>query len=79
MRTPDQIKQEFYKRGITVSNWARRMGYDPSLVHQVLAGRLRCTSGKSHEVAVLLGLKEGSTEGFRDLPFGSREDVASDR
>ncbi|MEW8185894.1 MAG: DNA-binding protein [Candidatus Thiodiazotropha endolucinida] len=70
VRTPEEVRQEFAVRGIAISEWARRMGYSPGLVHQVLAGRLRCVRGQAHEVAVVLGLKVGQVGGIGDLPFG---------
>lgn len=69
MRTADDVKRELAQRGIAVSEWARQMGYSPSLVHQVLAGRLKCVRGQAHEIAVVLGLKTGLVGDISDLPF----------
>ena len=69
LRTPEEIRREFAIRGIAVSSWAREMGFSPGLVHQVLAGRLRCVRGQAHQVAVLLGLKAGELGDIDDLPF----------
>ena len=69
LRTPDEIRQEFAMRGIAISSWAREMGFSPGLVHQVLAGRLRCVRGQAHQVAVILGLKAGEIGEISDLPF----------
>lgn len=69
LRTPEEIRREFALRGIAVSSWAREMGFSPGLVHQVLAGRLRCVRGQAHQVAVLLGLKAGKLGDIDDLPF----------
>ena len=68
-RTPEQIRREFAVRGIAISSWAREMGFSPGLVHQVLAGRLRCVRGQAHQVAVILGLKVGEIGEISDLPF----------
>jgi len=69
LRTPEEIRREFAVRGIAVSSWAREMGFSPGLVHQVLAGRLRCVRGQAHQVAVVLGLKAGELGDIDDLPF----------
>jgi len=46
-------------------------GFSPALVHQVLAGRLKCERGKAHDVAVALGLKDGmvGSDSIDSLPF----------
>lgn len=74
LRTPQEVRHELALRGISVSAWARKMGYSPGLVHQVLAGRLRCVRGQAHNVAVSLGLKEGLFGDVADLPFGQGGD-----
>lgn len=33
------IRQEFARRGVSISAWARAHGYSKQLVYQVLAGR----------------------------------------
>ncbi len=73
LRTPEEIRQEFAMRGIAISSWAREMGFSPGLVHQVLAGRLRCVRGQAHQVAVILGLKSGEIGEISDLPFRAKE------
>ena len=55
----DAIRQEFARRGVSISAWARAHGYSKQLVYQVLAGRKRCVRGQCHEIAVRLGLKTG--------------------
>lgn len=42
-----------------ISAWARRHGFRVKAVHDVLSGTRPCIRGKSHEIAVALGLKEG--------------------
>ena len=59
IRTPDEVRQEFLFTGTSISEWAKKNGYSYHLVQQVLSGRSRNLRGKSHEIAVLLGLKEG--------------------
>ncbi|MGV3725083.1 DNA-binding protein [Hydrogenophaga sp.] len=56
----DQIsraRSEFRQAGVSISDWAKQHGVPPSLVYSVLSGKSQCTRGRSHQVAVLLGLK----------------------
>lgn len=59
IRTPDDVKRDFERKGISVSSWAKEHGFDRQLVHSVLSGRLKGRIGRCHKVAVLLGLKHG--------------------
>lgn len=59
LRTPDEARAWLSYQGITVSQWARENGFSISLVFEVLAGRKKCLRGKSHNIAVLLGMKHG--------------------
>ena len=72
LRAPEEVRRELALRGLSVSDWARQVGYSPNLVHQVLSGRLLCIRGKAHRIAVMLGLKEGLLEDVADLPFGKK-------
>lgn len=74
LKSAEEVRKELAEFGITVSAWARARGFSPGLVHQVLSGRLRCKSGQSHDVAVLLGLKPGRVGSVDDLSFGRKED-----
>lgn len=62
MRTPNEVKQELLQRGLSIANWARQNGFSPELVHQVLNAKKLPIRGKSHEIAVKLGLKDGVIE-----------------
>lgn len=53
-----RVRDDFSARGVNVSEWARARGFDPGLVHQILRGERRCTWGKSHRIAVALGIKD---------------------
>lgn len=59
MKTLEEVRKEFERAGKSISGWATAHGYPAYLVQQVLSGRSRCLRGKSHEIAVLLGVKEG--------------------
>jgi gp16 family phage-associated protein len=55
--TPQQVKEQFRARGDCVGQWADRNGFDRALVYRILNGRAAGWRGKSHQVAVALGLK----------------------
>lgn len=59
MKTVEQVRTEFNRAGQSITQWATAHGYPAYLVQQVLSGRARCLRGRSHEIAVLLHLKEG--------------------
>jgi gp16 family phage-associated protein len=56
-KTHQEVKQEFRDAGITIRDWAKKHGFSASLVYTVLADERPATRGKSHAVAVALGLK----------------------
>ena len=62
LKSVDQVKAEFNYKGITMSQWAREHNYPYYIVQHVLSGQSKFTHGKAHEIAVLLGLKEGVIE-----------------
>lgn len=53
----NRTRAEFKQAGKSISEWARSQGFEPSLVYTILSGRNRGTRGKSHEIAMKLGLK----------------------
>jgi len=59
MKTAEQVRAEFNRAGQSIKQWATTHDYPAYLVQQVLSGRSRCLRGRSHEIAVLLQLKEG--------------------
>ena len=72
MKTVEQVREEFYRAGCSITHWATAHGYPAYLVQQVLSGRSRCLRGRSHEIAVLLQLKEGTImqnlENTKEMP-----------
>lgn len=62
VKTAAEVRADLAYRGLSITAWARHHGYRPSLVFEVLRGRIRGTCGKSHEIAVLFGMKEGVIE-----------------
>jgi len=59
MKTIEQVKSEFKQRGETVPAWAKRHGFKVNAVRNVIYGRAKGNWGISHNIAVLLGLKDG--------------------
>ncbi|WP_232301200.1 DNA-binding protein [Gilvimarinus agarilyticus] len=57
--TPNQVKERFRARGITVTQWAEEQGYRRDAVYRVLNGFDKANYGRAHEIAVALGLKAG--------------------
>ncbi|MDC4966262.1 DNA-binding protein [Acinetobacter baumannii] len=58
MRTSQEVRSELQKRGLSIADWARQNGFTPELVHQVLNSNKIPVRGKSHQIAVKLGLKD---------------------
>lgn len=57
LRTPSQVKADFLARGESIAEWAEKRGYAPLAVYQVLNGYSKGNRGKSHQIAVDLGIK----------------------
>lgn len=76
LRTSAEVRRWFFDRGLTVSAWAHDHGFPRDLVYAVLAGRIRCSRGQSHEIAVALGLKAPPNDSIRDLRAGTNRQEA---
>lgn len=61
------VRATFEDSGISVAEWARAKGFSTSLVYQVLEGRRKCLRGQSHQIAVALGIKQGSIVSVQEL------------
>jgi len=59
LRTREQVIAEFSRMGISVSGWASEHGVARQVVDGLLKGKLKGRRGSAHDVAVLLGLKDG--------------------
>jgi gp16 family phage-associated protein len=57
--TPQQVRAEFTRRGITIRSWSRAHGVSERVVYELLRGRFKGRYGQAHRAAVLLGLKDG--------------------
>lgn len=66
-RTPEEVRQIFAERGLSVSGWAKRYGFSQALVYQVLSGKRNPLRGESHKIATALGLKDGVISNYEEL------------
>ena len=62
LKTGQEVKEEFARQGVTMRQWAKQHGFKPQMVYQVVNGLVRANYGKSHEVAMLLGMKSSTAE-----------------
>jgi hypothetical protein len=58
--TPEQVKAKFRREGKTFTQFAQEHGYSRNSVYRVLNGFDKGNYGRSHEIAVKLGLKSDS-------------------
>lgn len=62
IRTPEEVRADFERRGKTIRQFAREIGVSDRIVYEVLRGRFKGRRGQAHKAAVLLGLKDGVIE-----------------
>lgn len=55
--TESELRKTFIAEGISIREWALARGYSPSTVYAVIRGQVQCRRGKTHRIAVELGLK----------------------
>lgn len=58
--TVEQLKAKLSREGRTIKQWADENGYDIQTVYKVVGGTRKALYGRGHEIAVRLGIKEGS-------------------
>lgn len=68
MKTSQEVRAEFDRTGDSISQWAIDNGYAPSLVYRVLSSDTMPKRGKSHDIAVKLGMKKGMASAGRSKP-----------
>lgn len=54
----EQVRAEFNRTGISIAGWARENNFPPTLVYQILSNTRIPARGKSHLIAVKLGIKQ---------------------
>jgi gp16 family phage-associated protein len=52
-----RVREQFLASGISVASWSKERGFPDYLVRQILTGKRQAVRGKSHQIAVALGLK----------------------
>lgn len=57
---PREVRAEFARRGVSIAEWARANGYCERLVYRVLHAERLPVRGRSHDIAVHLGIKRGA-------------------
>ena len=81
LKTRAQIREEFARRGWSITGWARQHGYSPVMVSDIINDdernpKRKCLRGESHNIAVSLGLKEGVVSRPVNLPTFSMSAAA---
>ena len=64
LKTRSQIREDFARKGQSISAWAKDNSFSPNMVLAILSDdetnpRLKCLRGDAHRIAVKLGIKEG--------------------
>ncbi len=59
LRSREEVREEFFKQGVSIADWARKHGVKYGQVIDVLRTDRECHRGNSHKIAVLLGIKDG--------------------
>lgn len=62
VKTTKQVRTSLRAKGITITEWSRKHGFDRYTVTDLLRGKRKGNYGEAHRAAVALGLKtpEGS-------------------
>ena len=59
LKTREQARKEFYRRGMSVAGWAKANNFNVPNTYQLLNGRNKGLRGECHRIAVALGIKDG--------------------
>ena len=59
IRTSDEVREEFKRKGVSIASWATANNFNTNMVFEVLAGRKKGIRGQAHKIAIKLGLKDG--------------------
>lgn len=63
------IRDEFARRGVSIASWAKQKNFSAPLVYAVLEGRRKGVRGQCAQIAIALGLREGTLGGLEEMPF----------
>lgn len=64
-KTIEEVRNEFVRSGVSVTEWARANHFHRMTVVDVLRGRRQGLRGEAHKVAVALGIKQGDVVDVR--------------
>lgn len=64
-KSAEKVKFDFFRKGISIAEWARAYGFNERLTRAVLSGQVKGVRGDSHKIAVLLGIKDGEIVDIR--------------
>jgi gp16 family phage-associated protein len=56
-RSAEEAAAQLRREGKTVAEWARKHGFNPRLVYQVLSGKRKCLRGVSFQIAEALRVR----------------------
>lgn len=59
IKTIEEVRDDFRRKGLTIRAWAAKHGVSERTTYAVISGENKGNYGKAHEIAVLLGLKDG--------------------
>jgi len=62
LKTAQDVRCDFSRKGIAIAKWAKKHGLRPSVVYDLLNQRTAATRGMAHKAAVLLGMKDGEID-----------------
>lgn len=62
LKTAAEIREDWYRRGLKASDWAKDNDVRARTVTDLLSGKAKGRWGDAHRAAVLLGLKDGVIE-----------------
>ncbi len=84
LKSPEEVRAELRRRGISISQWSLANNVSVLLVYQLLSGRRKGTRGESHRAAVLLGIKDGEVIDPKNVraalgPVGAQGCLPSER
>lgn len=70
LKTRKQVREEFGRKGLSISAWAIKNQFNPNLASAILndddqAPVRKCLRGMSHDIAVALCLKDGEVDRHR--------------
>lgn len=59
VKTPQEVREDWNRKGVSLRSWAGKYGFPISTVSQVLHGKNSGRIGVGHRIAVALGIKQG--------------------